>query len=298
LTQVSGSPFATGATSTIATVFSPNGRLLAVTSHTSAPPLELPSRVSVFSVGSGGVLTAVSGSPFATDLLPFFLAFSPNGKLLAVPGLLGVSVFSVAADGALTPVNGSPFASSNGSISAAFSPGGRLLATANIDNTVSVFSVGWSGTLTQVNGSPFAVDAINLSSIAFSPRGRLLAVSSFGEGGDQPVFDNRVFVFSVAWDGTLTPVKGSPFTTGDGPGSIAFSPSGKLLATANSGDNTVSVFSVGSRGALTQVSGSPFATGNAGFNPNTVAFSAGGRLLAVANFNDSTVSVFRVHGHH
>ncbi len=73
--------------------------------------------------------------------------------------------------------------------------------------------------------------------------------------------------------------------------SVAFSPGGGLLATANSVASTVSVFSVGSGGALTPVSGSPFGTGR---EPVSVAFSPGGGLLATANFAASTVSVFSV----
>ena len=90
----------------------------------------------------------------------------------------------------------------------------------------------------------------------------------------------------------FTQVSGSPFATGSGPLSVAFSPGGALLATANRDGNTVSVFSVNSStGALTQVSGSPFATGT---NPFSVAFSPGGGLLAVANVGADTVSVFSV----
>ena len=297
LSQVGGSPFATGARDTVSVAFSPNGRLLAATSLLS-PVLDGPSRVSVFSVGPGGVLAPVSGSPFATGAFAYSVAFSPSGGLLATANTDDntVSVFSVASDGALTPVSGSPFGTGNAPVSVAFSPSGGLLATANAsDNTVSVFSVASDGALTPVSGSPSATGT-GPTSVAFSPGGTLLAVANFGLGGDPPSLDNTVSVFSVASDGALTPVSGSPFTTGNGPGSVAFSPSGRLLATANTGaagapgftGNTVSVFSVASGGALTQVSGSPFTTGNA---PFAVAFSPGG-LLATANFSDDTVSLF------
>ena len=297
LSQVGGSPFATGARDTVSVAFSPNGRLLAATSLLS-PVLDGPSRVSVFSVGPGGVLAPVSGSPFATGAFAYSVAFSASGGLLATANTDDntVSVFSVASDGALTQVSGSPFGTGSAPISVAFSPSGRLLATANAgDNTVSVFSVASDGALTQVSGSPTAAGT-GPSSVAFSPGGALLAVTNFGLGGDPPSLENTVSVFSFASDGALTPVSGSPFTTGNGPGSVAFSPSGRLLATANTGaigapgftGNTVSVFSVASGGALTQVSGSPFTTGNV---PIAVAFSPGG-LLATANFNDDTVSLF------
>ena len=227
----------------------------------------------MFSVGPGGVLTPVSGSPFATGAFANSVAFSPSGGLLATANTDDntVSVFSVASDGALTQVSGSPFGAGSAPISVAFSPSGGLLATANAgDNTVSVFSVASDGALTQVSRSPSATGN-GPDSLAFSPGGALLAVTNFGLGGDPPSLENTVSVFSVASDGALTPVSGSPFTTGNGPGSVAFSPSGRLLATANTGaigapgftGNTVSVFSVTSGGALTQVSGSPFTTGNA-----------------------------------
>src|SRR5262249_13898692 len=97
-----------------------------------------------------------------------------------------------------------------------------------------------------------------------------------------------VSVFSVSSPGLLTQVAGSPFATGQDPFSVAFSPSGGLLATANTYDYTVSVFSVSSAGALTQVSGSPFETGG-----DSVAFSPSGRLMAVAGYYGS-VAVFSI----
>ena len=258
--------------------FSPSGALLA-TANIGA------NTVSVFSVGSGGALTQVTGSPFATGAGPDSVAFSPSGALLAVANLdaSSVSVFSVGSGGALTQVAGSPFATGTAPESVAFSPSGALLATANASaNTVSVFSVGSGGALTQVAGSPFATGT-EPSSVAFSPSGALLATANFDA--------NTVSVFSVGSGGALSQVAGSPFATGAGPESVAFSPSGALLAIANVNSNTVSVFSVGSGGALTQVAGSPFATGTA---PLSVAFSPSGALLAVANDDANTVSVFSV----
>jgi DNA-binding beta-propeller fold protein YncE len=90
----------------------------------------------------------------------------------------------------------------------------------------------------------------------------------------------------------LNPVVGSPFATGASadPFSVAFSPSGALLASANDADGTVSVLSVSASGELTAV-GSPSATG---VSPVSVSFNASGDLLAVSNYFDSTVSVFSV----
>ena len=115
-------------------------------------------------------------------------------------------------------------------------------------------------------------------------------------------------VFSVdPTTGALTPVAGSPFSTGprSGPESVAFSPDGRLLATANLNAGTLSVFSVNpSVGMLTRVVGSPFrdprAELSAGSGVASVAFSPDGRLLAAGNTNGSgsrpvhSVSVFSV----
>jgi 6-phosphogluconolactonase (cycloisomerase 2 family) len=282
MTQVPGSPFATGL-SPLGIAFSPSGGLLATANFNS-------NNVSVFSVNpSTGALTQVSGSPFATGNTPFSVAFSPSGNLLAAANAQSntVSVFSVdSSTGALTQVPGSPFATGVQPVSVAFSPSGGVLATANAtDNTVSVFSVNSStGALTQVSGSPFAAGLTTVS-VAFSPSGGLLAAADRGS--------NAVSVYSVnSSTGALTQVPGSPFAAGSLPFSVNFSPSGELLAAANSGGNSMSLFSVdSSNGALTQISGSPYATG---LGPFTAAVSPSGGLLATANRDSDNVSVFSV----
>jgi uncharacterized repeat protein (TIGR01451 family) len=102
-----------------------------------------------------------------------------------------------------------------------------------------------------------------------------------------------VSVFTVSPAGALTPVPGSPFAAGGvSPKSVAFSPSGRLLATANYSSDSVSVFDVGRDGALRAIHGSPFATG--GSIPNAVAFDPSGELLATANLFGNSASVFSV----
>lgn len=286
-TPVSGSPFATGPDPR-SVAFSPSGRLLA-TADGYASVLDH-GAVSMFSVRSGGAVTPVSGSPFATGDGPESVAFSPSGRLLATANLFDstVSLFSVVSDGSLTPLTGSPLATGSAPDSVAFSPQGGLLAVANRgsliqpDKSVSMFSVGPHGALTPVSGSPFATSGTNYSA-AFSPSGRLLATAN--------AEDRTVSMFWVRSHGALTPVTGSPFATSGFPMSVAFSPSGRLLASANGGANSVSVFSVRWDGGLTPVTGSPFATGG---DANSVAFSPSRRLLATANYYDATLSVFSV----
>jgi WD40 repeat protein len=287
---VPGSPFSVPGMQPgpAAVAFSPGGGLLATAD-------DLGSSLSVFSVPASGLLTPVTGSPFASGT-GTSVAFSPGGGLLATASddQNSVSVFSVnPLTGALTPVSGSPFPSGGGPdpISLAFSPGGGLLAVADGQRSVSVFSVdSTTGVLTPVSGSPFASSSA-VFSVAFSPDGSLLAAANADDG--------TVSVLSVnsATD-ALTPVPGSPYATGSRPVAVAFSPDGELLATANSNDGTISAFSVApATGELSELFGSPYAaasrTGTGG-GPVAVAFSPDGSLLATANYADETASVFSV----
>jgi DNA-binding beta-propeller fold protein YncE len=180
LSQVVGSPFATGGGYAFQLAFSPDGRLLATADWVSGD-------LSVFSVDSGtGALTTVVGSPFATGTgtEPTSVAFSPTAGLLATANYVGntVSLFSFSASGDLTPVTGSPFSVAGEPQAVAFSPGGSLLATADYGSgNVSAFSVSAAGALTPAANSPFATGS-EPQGIAFSPAGGLLAVANLGAG--------------------------------------------------------------------------------------------------------------------
>lgn len=226
------------------------------------------------------IATALAG-PWAGE------AFAQAGDLVSqVPG-------SPFADG--TPL---PSTAGDLPLGVAFSPSGTLLATVSpgqpgffavpTEGHVSVFNVAADGSLTPVSGSPFTVPGAGAEpdALAFSPSGALLAIAD-REGSD-------ITVFAVGAGGALTPVSGSPFKASEAPASIAFNPSGTLLATANA-DSTVSLFTVGSGGALTQVPSSPFNVGS-GTAPISVAFNHQGTLLATADQGSGQYSVFGVSG--
>jgi DNA-binding beta-propeller fold protein YncE len=252
--EVSGSPFATGSRPQ-SVVFSPSGAFVA-TANLGA------NDVSVFSVSSSGSLTPVSGSPFAAGAGPDSVAFNPSGALVAVADGRAntVSVFSVSSSGSLTPLppeigtSGSPFATGADPDSVAFSQfsyegkgsAGPTLAVANgADNSVSMFDVyGLNGSggpfLTPVQGSPFPA-GMAPASVTFSRALYVVAVANRG--------DNTVSMSSFQGSEEKTccwPLAGSPVrgSAASGPVSVAFSPDGGLLATANAGTNNVSVFSV------------------------------------------------------
>jgi hypothetical protein len=110
--------------------------------------------VSMFSVSAGGALTLLSGYPVNLGSYSDYLAFSPDGGLLAVDGpsegsspqTSSVGVYSVSSAGALTQLSGSPYLPTGefGPDPVAFSPNGGLLAaavTGTAESYVSTFTV-------------------------------------------------------------------------------------------------------------------------------------------------------------
>jgi hypothetical protein len=94
--------------------------------------------------------------------------------------------------------------------------------------------------------------------VAVDPTGKFAYVINFN--------DNNVSAYSIAANGALTPVPGSPFAAGNSPFSVAVDPTGKFAYVTNAFDDNVSTYSIAANGALTPVSGSPFAAGNSPFS--------------------------------
>jgi 6-phosphogluconolactonase (cycloisomerase 2 family) len=272
LTPVAGSPFDVGGLAGPVS-FSPSGQLLASAN-------DIDGTVSMMTVGPGGALSPVPGSPFEADE-PLDVTFSPSGGLLAIPEpeASSVAMLSVAGDGSLTRIEPT-FSTGTGTqpLNVAFGPSGGLLAAADGVDAVSLFSVAANGVLTLLPGSPVTTDGPAVD-VKFSPSGSLLAVSEDvpdGGGGST----GEVSVYEVGAGGQLTAEPGSPFAMADAPGSLSFSPDGRLLATSTLNPAVVSTFWVGSDGRLTQTAASPLPVGS-NLGPLDVAFSPAGGLLAV-----------------
>ena len=103
---------------------------------------------------------------------------------------------------------------------------------------------------------------------------------------------NAILAYQRHADGSLTPLPGSPFSTGglgitpsfalgpfDSDQEIITNPSHTLLFTTNGGSDTIAVFSITHDGSLTPVNGSPFPSG--GSNPVSVGLA--GDILCVVN---------------
>jgi 6-phosphogluconolactonase (cycloisomerase 2 family) len=194
-----------------------------------------------------------------------------------------VAVDDVRASSPVLTTVGPPAAAGAGP-AAVFSPDGRWLATAEFtDHTVTLFEVLPGGVLTwkdEIDAVKDRTAPAGPFALAFDQDGEILAVAN-------GLLDSvSTFKVSAAGLERLGPPSGQG--TGDGPQSLAISPSRRLLATADhNGGGSVSVFQIGADGVLTSsvTSTVPGASG--------VAFRADG-LLAVVSYVPHTVDTYRV----
>jgi 6-phosphogluconolactonase (cycloisomerase 2 family) len=108
--------------------------------------------VFAFAVSSGGVLTAVAGSPFAAGTQPSAVASDPSNSYLYVTDYAKGNIlgFSVAASGALATLSGSPFRSGSQPSAIVASPVYPYVYVANSqDATVTAYSTS-NGALTNL----------------------------------------------------------------------------------------------------------------------------------------------------
>lgn len=302
-----------------AVAISPDARFLYVT-ILRAPPggLTDPGQVQAFSIGPGGALTEVPGSPFPSGgINTTGIAVTPDGeRVLAVnrgsalnnapdPGSIAVYDRD-AATGALTAVAGSPFAVAGlenpGGI--AITPAGtRVLVTgdtagATFDSRVASLTLNpATGALAQVAGSPFDVGGTQLFPIVMSPAGNRIVAAAVGST------DQLVVADLSAGTGALTPVAGSPFpVAARDPIHLAMSPDGATLYSAErkplsptTQTEGVSVYALAADGTPTAIAGSPF-LGAGGTSQAVAATSDGLRVFSNEASDPGFVAGYTVGG--
>jgi WD40 repeat protein/serine/threonine protein kinase len=196
----------TGSVSSVA--YSPDGKRLASASGDRT--------VKVWDAESGKELLTFQGH---TDGV-FSVAYSQDGKRLAsASGDRTVKVWDAQAGRELFTLR----AHRSSVMSVSFSPDGKRLASASLDKTVKVWDA-------QTGQNPTTLNKGGLvSSVAISPNGTRLAAAGVapGEPGKGPVREGEVKVWDIQTGKELHSLNG-------GAASVAFSPDGKLLASAGS----------------------------------------------------------------
>jgi 6-phosphogluconolactonase len=271
--------------------------------------------VSSYTVNSDGSVTAGSGTA-KTGVMPMGMAIDPAGKFLFVAnqGSSTISVFSISG-AVLKEVAGSPFSTipagstvATGPSAVVVSATGNFLYVSNtFTSTVSAYSIASSGALTVLGGSPFAV-GLSPSGMTLPPSGAFLYVANSGSNNIS-AFDicDKVAISCADVNnpnGNLTPVAGSPFSSGGSPVAIAVDPAFDFLYVLDSRSNQVSSFSYGTGdGVLTPLSTSPtVSTGQSPASFVIVSGTTGANIgnnitnptdfVYVVNNQASTLSVF------
>lgn len=128
-------------------------------------------------------------------------------------------------------------------------------------NTIDGWLIGTDGSLTTLNNSPYPAPFMGLvpsgfgtQSVITNPTGTLLF---FSNGLD------KIYVYQIGSDGSLTTATGSPFSVPFSPGNLATDGQGKYLYITETLSNhtglEIGAYAIGSTGSLTLVPGSPFA---------------------------------------
>jgi 6-phosphogluconolactonase (cycloisomerase 2 family) len=271
------SAFATAATTAAATTATISATVATVTTApTTTTPQAAPPKPA---------FREVTGSPFPAGPGPTAVAFSPDGRFLAVADyqLNAVSEYAVAATGRLHRVPGSPFPAGRGPVALVFSPSGATLLVADLRaDALSVDRVSASGQLAparrpyRLAGPPYDV--------TYSPNGRLIATAD-STGDAFELITSRATGVPTRRHATQA------LSAGSDPTSIAFSPHGRLLAVAEHGAAAVAAYELSGPGPLptpTPLSGSPAATAAP---VDTVSFNREGTLVAASDYNAGQIDL-------
>lgn len=246
--------------------------------------------VAGYSIGSGGSLTAVSGSPYSLSYTPTAVVVSRNNKYLYVGTVNGIYGFTIGSAGQLTAISSGQLLATTATVSLDVSPDGKWLISlnGNISSTVNAFQINSDGTLGS--GTTFLYTTITTAAlpheIHISPNGNYL-FATVGTGGTMRfTFNTSTGAIAASGNGIQVPVDS---TTSDM--SLAIDKNSQYLYMARTGNSPgLTVYQITSGGGLTQV-GSTYTTGLQSYS---VAIGNNGADVYVANRGDNNISGFVV----
>jgi 6-phosphogluconolactonase (cycloisomerase 2 family) len=223
-------------------------------------------------------------------------AVAQHGGLVYVVNVGGSSEvvgFRLSADGHLKRIaNSTRFLTTNNSEAAslAFSPDGQfLLVTERATNNVDVFRVLADGTLSSI--LPDLDLAPGTFALTFAPGGVVLVSETGPAGGSNA---STVSSYSVAPDGTLSPISIGVPTLGNANCWNVVTPDGRFLYASNAGSSTLAAFAISPTGALTPVGGTIAGINPTGSTNLDIAVNGDGRFLYTLNSGTGTIGGFAI----
>lgn len=225
--------------------------------------------ITAFRADNGGHLHEISNSTThltGTNSGASSISVSPNGKWLVAieKASNSIDVFPILPNGALgTVVNN--VSVTPGVFATVFTPNGQLIVSENQPggtdvSSISSYAINSDGTLTAISQSLHTFGDGNCWN-AITPNGMLVYADNAGT--------STVAGFSIASNGTLTPIAGTILSTLPGGAAnldLAVSGNGKYLFNLQSGAGVIGVFSINADGTLNQLSNIEGLPQSVGFN--------------------------------
>ena len=193
----------------------PSGKFVFVSAYDSTVTPHL-GYIFAFSVGTGGVLTAVAGSPFAAGAQPSAITGDASGNFIYAPDYARNQVmgFSVA-NGVLTPLSGSPYPAGTAPAAIAVDQAYNYAFVANsTDSSITAYSMS-SGVLTRLGNYSVGLQPV---AIGIDPSTqRYVFTANF--------LGNNVSGYQLQKaDGSLLLSQGTPFPSNNQPTAVAAIP--------------------------------------------------------------------------
>jgi len=266
--------------------------------------------ISIFRVNSTtGELKETRESPYEFGLgKPNKILAHPGGRFVYVASLTE-GVVALAVDkqtGELRQI-GEPYPTGRFTRSLVLHPRGQFLYAINAhSNTISGFRINKkTGQLTNLNYSPYDAGGKRAEGNEDS-LGDNLPDDSAGTPYAAAIDSRGLYMYVTNWagssisafrisnkDGSLKPVKGSPFTAGISPYAPVIHPSGEFLYVSSWVDDTMWVYRImKSNGALKPIKENEFSSH--GYSPLTMVFDESGKHAYVPNGESASITMYEV----
>jgi len=299
LSPVPGSPFSAGGAGTGAGLASQGAIQISSDGHYLIAVDAGSNQISVLKIKADGALDLVPGGLVSSGgTTPVSVAVHDGLVYVANasahdPNYTG---FTLNAGGQLRPLAGStvslPDNSEPGDVT--FNSTGNILIGARVNTSeIDSFAVGANGLLTPSADSPIPAQATGPFGSEFNPTdpSQLFVTNAHAGAGL-----GSVSAFSVADDGALSSIGGSPFANGQsGTCWVEISHDGKYLFAVNTGSGEISSYAIAHDGALTLLGNTPVSQ-SGGVGAVDARLSPDGSTLYVNESRADAVAAFSVDG--